>query len=179
KYNKIIQLLKDKSNNILEPIDAEDVDAFITFMQEFNSDIETYNSQVRKWNTEINILKEKQLDLYELEKELKELEIKQKRLSSDISEICKKYSKISKNIEHNKKLVEEKRGQHDIEVSQKIEKYGHFHLQKMYQKFLHLLSSHSIFYLGTYKFVFSVLLHIIFQHMGLHFFHKFFFQELN
>ena len=133
KYSKIAQLLKDKSNNILEPIDTEDVDAFITFIQEFNSDIETYNSQVRKWNTEINILKEKQLDFYELDKELKELEIKQKRFSSDISEICNKYSEISKNIEHDKKLVEEKRGQHDTEVSQKIEKYGekiNQHLEK-------------------------------------------------
>ncbi len=133
KYSKITQLLKDKSNNILEPIDTEDVDAFITFMQEFNSDIETYNSQVRKWNTEINILKEKQLDLYELDKELKELKIKRKRFSSDISEICNKYSKISKNIEHDKKLVVEKRRQHDTEVSQKIEKYGekiNQHLEK-------------------------------------------------
>ena len=61
-FDKITQLTKDKSQNILEPVDTKAIDSFINIQQDFNHRIEAYNSQIDGWNEEINGLKKKQPD---------------------------------------------------------------------------------------------------------------------
>ena len=133
-FNKIKQLVKEKSKTILEPVNTGDVDTFINFKQGLNSKIEAYNSQVKKWNTEINELKNKQKDLNKLIQELKKLEIQDKRFSPEVEKICKDYKGTLQEIKSKKKLLEDKEKQLKQAVSQKIKKYGE-EINKCLEKF--------------------------------------------
>ncbi|MGB2842607.1 MAG: AAA family ATPase [Halobacteriota archaeon] len=123
-FDKIKHLLKDKSQNILDPVDTKAIDRFINLHRGFNREIEAYNSQIDNWNDKINELKKKQLDLNKLKQELKVLEIQQKRFSPNVAKICGTYKTILDNVESKKGLQQEKQKKLKLSVSKKLENYG-------------------------------------------------------
>lgn len=132
--DKITQLTKDKSQNILEPVDTKAIDSFINLQQDFNHRIEAYNSQIDGWNEEINGLKKKQPDLNKLKQEFKKLEIQQKRFFPEVAKICDTYKTILENVESKKQLQQEKQVQLTLSVSKKLVNYGE-KINKYLEKF--------------------------------------------
>lgn len=123
-FTKIKQLIGTKLGNILESVDTELLDHFISLLQKINSAIDIYNSQINEWNDEIKELKKKQPDLAKLKEELARLEVQQKRFLPEVNKVCEDYRTIWKGVESQKQIVAEKEKQLKSAVSEKIIKYG-------------------------------------------------------
>lgn len=123
-FNNVKLLTGNKSKNILESIETDNIDKLSNLIDKLNKKISDYNLKVRTLNEKIKELKEKQQEINKLRNELKKLEIQKERFSEKSNELCNKYRELNNEIEKLKKQIEQNKEKLNTVICQKVVDYG-------------------------------------------------------
>lgn len=123
-FDKVKLLINNKSKNILEPLNVNDIDRLSNSINKLNQKINDYNFKIISLNKKIKEIKEKQPKIDSLKSELKKLEISKRRFSDNAKELCNEYQKLKNEIEQLKKQIEQMKVKLINAISQKVENYG-------------------------------------------------------
>ena len=123
-FEEVKSKILNKSQDILKPMPSECIDKFLQSIDTFNKEVSNYNLRIRHINSQIEDLKKRQPNLENLKKELQKLEIIKQRFSPESNKLCERYKNLKNEIEEKKKLIEQKRKSLNVNISQKLERYG-------------------------------------------------------
>jgi len=123
-FEEVKLAIFNKSQDILKPIPSECIDKFLQSIDTFNREVNNYNLRIQDINRQIEDLKNKQPNLENLKKALQRLEIMKQRFSAENDRLCERYRKLKREIEEKKELIEQKKESLNVNISQKLERYG-------------------------------------------------------